>query len=286
MEQNGHLEWKVNYSPGTLEAVGYKNDKKVLSEIQKTTGKVEKIKLSLDKENVAKGNVSVVTVEVTDKNGLHVPTANDEIEFAIKGGKILGVGNGNPTSLENDQFIDNLALVSITNFQEQKGTTAVLPQQLSNYSESEWITAFKDRDYKKQVPSYIYRGEFELKSNSVKNTVSFFYKKIGVENVVFVNGTKVEPSTEDAQKYTFNTAILKEGKNTIYIVATPLQKVKDWDVMNTDPGVIQVITPAEPWKRKLFNGYVQIIIQKEDNAKEFVLSASAKGLQTGILKLK
>ncbi|AWK05498.1 beta-galactosidase [Flavobacterium crocinum] len=284
MEQNGHLEWKVNYTPGTLEAVGYKNGKKVLTEIQKTTGKAENIKLSLDKENVVKGNVSVVTVEVTDKNGLHVPIANDEIEFAIKGGKILGVGNGNPTSLENDQFIDDLALVSITNFQEQKGTTSVLPQQLSNYPESEWITAFKDRDYKKQASSYIYRGEFELKNNSVKNTVSFFYKKIGVETVVFVNGTKVEPSKEDAQKYTFNTAILKEGKNTIHIVATPLLKVKDWDVMNTDPGVIQIITPAEPWKRKLFNGYAQIIIQKEDNAKEVILSASAKGLRTGSLK--
>ncbi|WP_289658666.1 beta-galactosidase GalA [Flavobacterium panacagri] len=284
MEQNGHLEWKVNYTPGTLEAVGYKNGKKVLTEIQKTTGKAENIKLSLDKENVAKGNVSVVTVEVTDKNGLPVPTANDEIEFSIKGGKILGVGNGDPTSLENDQFIDDLALVAITNFQEQKGTTAVLPQQLSNYPEKDWITAFKDRDYKKQAPSYIYKGEFELKSNSAKNAVNFFYKKIGVETVVFVNGNKVEPSKEDAQKYTFNTAILKEGKNTIYIAVTPLQKVKDWDVMNTDPGIIQVITPAESWKRKLFNGYAQIIIQKEDNAKEVILSASAKGLRTGSLK--
>lgn len=28
MEKNGHLEWKVNYAPGTLEAVGYKNGKK------------------------------------------------------------------------------------------------------------------------------------------------------------------------------------------------------------------------------------------------------------------
>lgn len=286
MEQNGHLEWKVNYTPGTLEAIGYKNGKKVLTETQKTTGKVENIKLSLDKENVLKGNVSVVTVEVTDKNGLHVPMANDEITFSIKGGKILGVGNGNPTSLENDKFIDDIALVTISNFKEQKVNTASLPQQLPNYSENEWTEAFKDRDYKKQAASYIYKGEFDLKNNSASNIVSFFYKKIGVETVVFINGNKIEPSTEDAQKYILSSSILKEGKNTIHIAATPLQKIKDWDVMNTDPGIIQVITPAESWKRNLFNGYAQIIIQKDENAKEVVLSASAKGLKAGNLSAK
>ncbi len=286
MEQNGHLEWKVNYVPGTLEAVGYKNGKKVLTDVQKTTGKPENIKLSLDKENVLKAKVSVVTVETTDKNGLHVPTANDEIAFSIKGGKILGVGNGDPTSLESDQFIDDIALVAISNFKEQKRTDAILPQQLPNFEENDWTEAFKDRDYKKQAPSYIYKGEFELKNNSASTIVSFFYKKIGVETVVFVNGNKIEPSKEDAQKYILNASILKEGKNTIYIAATPLQKVKDWDAVNTDPGIIQVVTPAESWKRKLFNGYAQIIIKKDENAKEVVLSASGKGLRTGILVAK
>lgn len=284
MAQNGHLEWKVNYVPGTLEAVGYKNGKKILSDIQKTTGKAENIKLSLDKENVLKGNISVVTIEATDKNNLHVPIANDEITFSIKGGKILGVGNGDPTSLESDKFIDDIALVAISNFKEQKNNSTTLPQQLLNYSDNEWIDAFKDRDYKKQASSYIYKGEFDLKNNSASNVVSFFYKKIGVQTVVFINGNKVEPSADDPQKYILSSSILKEGKNTIHIAATPLQKIKDWDVMNTDPGIIQVITPAEPWKRKLFNGYAQIIIQKDENAKEVILSASAKGLRGGSLK--
>ncbi|SMO39586.1 beta-galactosidase [Flavobacterium resistens] len=286
MKINSHLEWKVKYTPGTLEAVGYINGKKVLTEIQKTTEKAEAIRLSLDKENPSKGNVSVITVEVIDKNGLHVPRANDEIMFSIKGGKILGVGNGDPTSLEKDQFIDDVSLAAITNFKEQKGSTANLPQELQNYPENDWKTAFKDRDYKNQAPSYIYKGEFNLNTISKSNIVSFFYKKIGVETVVFINGNKVNPSPEDSQKYILDPAILKEGKNTIHIVATPLQKVKDWDVMNTDPGIIQVVTPAEPWKRKLFNGYAQIIIQKEDNAKEFILSASAKGLRNANLVLK
>ncbi|MDQ6469682.1 beta-galactosidase GalA [Flavobacterium sp. LHD-80] len=284
IQQNGHLEWKVNYTPGTLEAIGYKNGKKILTETQKTTGKSENIKLSVDKENLPNSKVNVVTVELIDKNGLHVPTSNDEIAFSIEGGKILGVGNGNPTSLEKDQFIDDVSLVAITNFKEQKGVTANLSQELQNYAENDWKTAFKDRDYKNQAPFYIYKGEFDLKNNLASNIVSFFYKKIGVETVVFINGNKVNPSVEDSQKYTLNSSILEEGKNTIHIIATPLQKIKDWDVMNTDPGIIQVIKPAEQWKRKLFNGYAQIIIQKEENVKEVILSASAKGLRSASLK--
>jgi len=285
MEQYGHLEWKVKYTPGTLEAIGYKNGKKVLSEIQKTTDSPENIKLSVDKENQKNGDVVVVTVETTDKKGAHVPTSNHEMTFSIKGGKILGVGNGNPTSLEKDQFIDDIELVTITNFEEKKLASADSNQKVTD-SDNNWKEAFKDRDYKNQAPAYVYRGKFDLKNNLKTNTVTFFYKKIGVNAVIFVNGNKIAPSSEDDQKYVFNTSVLKQGTNNIQIIAPPLQKVKDWDVMNTDPGIIQVITPAESWKRKLFNGYAQIIIQKEDNAAEVVLSATAKGLKEGTLVLK
>jgi beta-galactosidase len=286
MELNGHLEWNVKYEAGTLEAIGFKNGKKVLTEVQKTTGSPENIKLSIDKENLSNSNVVVVTAELNDKKGLHVPTANDEIAFSIKGGKILGVGNGNPTSLESDKFIDNTNLVVINNFQEKILASANLPDKIQDDIDADWSEAFKDRDYKKQAPAYVYKGDFELKNNSDNNIITFFYKKIGKETAVFVNGNKIEPSKEDAQKYILNNAILKEGKNTIYIVTTPLQRIKDWDVMNTDPGIIQVVTPAESWKRKLFNGYAQIIIQKNEGEKEVILSATAKGLQAGNLVLK
>ncbi|PXY46652.1 beta-galactosidase GalA [Flavobacterium hydrophilum] len=285
MELNSHLEWKVKYAPGTLEAIGYKNGKKALLETQKTTDVAQNIKLSADQENQVNANVVVVSVETTDKKGLHVPTANHEITFSVKGGKILGVGNGNPTSLEKDQFIDAVELVPITNFEEKKLASANASNLISS-DDNNWKEAFKDRDYKNQAPSYVYRGKFELSNNLSTNTVNFFYKKIGTDAVVFVNGNKIAASVEDNQKYVLTSNVLKQGTNTIQIIAPPLQKVKDWDVMNTDPGIIQVITTAEAWKRKLFNGYAQIIIQKDENAAEVVLSAAANGLNTGTLVMK
>ncbi|OCB73337.1 beta-galactosidase [Flavobacterium piscis] len=285
MEQYGHLEWKVNYTPGTLEAIGYKNGKKIVTDIQKTTENAENIKLSVDAENPSNANVSVITVEVLDKKGLHIPTANDEITFDIKGGKILGVGNGDPTSLEKDQFIDDITLVPITNFEERKQAYVDNANQSALDESNAWKEAFKDRDYKNQASAYIYRGKFELKNNLQSNSVDFFYKKIGVNESVFVNGNLVTANTDDPQKYHLNKSVLKEGSNIITIRASPLQKVKDWDVMNTDPGIIRVITPSEPWKRKLFNGYAQIIVQKNESGSEVVLSASAKGLKPTVLNI-
>ena len=48
-------------------------------------------------------DLSVVTVAALDSAGRIVPTASNLVTFTISGGAIIGVGNGNPTSLEADK---------------------------------------------------------------------------------------------------------------------------------------------------------------------------------------
>lgn len=55
--------------------------------------------------------------------------------------------------------------------------------------------------------------------------------------------------------------------------------------MNTEPGLIQLLTPAEPWKRKLFNGLAQVIIQSTGEASEIILTAESPQLKPATLKL-
>src|SRR5207253_1242533 len=43
------------------------------------------------------------TVEALDSRGRHVATANLPVQFGVSGGKIIGVGNGNPNSHESDK---------------------------------------------------------------------------------------------------------------------------------------------------------------------------------------
>ncbi|MBL7835690.1 MAG: DUF4982 domain-containing protein [Cyclobacteriaceae bacterium] len=108
MPRNRHLEWEVAYAPGTLEAIGYRNGKKITTK-QVTSDEAYSIQLVADRTAIAADgkDISVVNVIVKDKKGREVPDAGNLIEFAIKGnGKILGVGNGDPSSHEPDQYPD------------------------------------------------------------------------------------------------------------------------------------------------------------------------------------
>jgi beta-galactosidase len=108
MEKNGHLEWKVKYEPGTLLARGYKDGREIATDKVETTGEPAAIQLIPDRATIkADGeDVSVITVQVNDAQGRMVPTAGNEITFGIQGpGKIIGVGNGDPSSHEPDVFL-------------------------------------------------------------------------------------------------------------------------------------------------------------------------------------
>lgn len=108
MPVNGHLKWMVPYKPGTLKAVGYKNGKR-LEARQETTGAAYQLVLTPDKTIVTADGKdgTVVNVKVLDRNGREVPDAHLPVEFSLKGpGKIIGVGNGDPSCHEPDLSFD------------------------------------------------------------------------------------------------------------------------------------------------------------------------------------
>jgi beta-galactosidase len=109
MPRNGHLEWMVNYAPGKLEAVGFKKGRKLTATVE-TTGDPYSIiihpsrqKLEGDGEDAIVFNISVV-----DRQGREVPDAQNLLHFSVtEGGRIIGVGNGNPSSHEPDKCPDD-----------------------------------------------------------------------------------------------------------------------------------------------------------------------------------
>jgi beta-galactosidase len=104
--RNGHAEWSVRYAPGAIEVRGAASDGKMLSARRETTGAPAAIRLTPDRATMhAEGeDVAVVTVEIVDARGRAVPMADNEVSFVVAGpGKIIGVGNGDPTSHEPDK---------------------------------------------------------------------------------------------------------------------------------------------------------------------------------------
>ena len=101
-----HVAWSVRYVPGTLEARGYKGAQQVLVAKRETTGNAAKLVLRPDRQTIlADGqDVSLVEVRAVDTKDRLVPIADNEITFKCSShGRVIGVGNGDPSSHEPDK---------------------------------------------------------------------------------------------------------------------------------------------------------------------------------------
>jgi len=106
MKKDSHLAWIVKYASGTIEARGFKDDKVVLTAKRETTGPVAKLIMKTDRQEVSADgeDVAVFAVEVHDAQGRLVPITDNVVTFRISGeGKLIGVGNGDPTDQESDK---------------------------------------------------------------------------------------------------------------------------------------------------------------------------------------
>jgi beta-galactosidase len=116
------LRWdEVQYEPGELKVVAYRNGKKWAEDIVRTAGTAAQLEAAADHSVIqADGkDLSFITVRVTDKNGLTVPGAKNALRFSIEGpGEIIATDNGDAanlvsfTSLQRDAF-NGLCLVIV-----------------------------------------------------------------------------------------------------------------------------------------------------------------------------
>ncbi len=296
MERLSHIEWNVGYEPGVLLARGYKNGKEVVTQSLETSGKPSVIRLIPDRLTIKadREDVSVITVQLEDEKGRVVPTANNEISFTISGaGKIIGVGNGNSASHEADRFlaavktskIENLKELAVNNLKDR-------PETAVGFDGSDWKLAFttQSEDWREYTDSLIVvRGTFSLPKFTNETEINLFTKSIVENQTIFVNGKLIAKNVKrDApgQSYNLDHDIIKPGRNEYAVTGKRFRKSHQWDEPNTDPGLVQIIHPAEQWKRKVFNGLAQVIVQSERKPGDISLIATSPKLKTGSTKIQ
>ena len=104
--RQGHVSWKVPYAAGTIEARGTKHGAVVLTDKRETTGPAASVRLVPWRTPLrADGeDTTVLRAEIIDAAGRVVPTAGDTVTFEVSGtGRLIGVGNGDPSSHESDR---------------------------------------------------------------------------------------------------------------------------------------------------------------------------------------
>ena len=236
--------------------------------------------------------MSVITVSVTDAQGRIVPTASNKINFALEGaGKILGVGNGDPSSHEPDTFVTQLPIktMPVEGWHWKLGTVpakgALGPDYAPNLDDSSWnvIKHKTDGDTGDQVlhegEAGIFRAHIKLTEADLANPgVQIRFGGIDDHGWIFVNNQRVGESTDWAAQPAFDIKkALHAGDN---VIAVGVSNESNMGGLNPDVNVELIGKPvASAWSRSVFNGLAQIIVQSTREAGEIKLTATAKGLQ-------
>ena len=296
MPVNGHLEWKVTYEPGVVLARGYRAGKEILTQKVETTGDPAVLQATADRVALqADGeDLSVITVQVNDARGLAVPLAGNEISFALGGpGRILGVGNGDPSSHEVERMFETIRTARIENLRELPVNNLANRSEVApGFDDSGWKPAFNSQsdDWTAYTDSLIVvRGTFELPDMTTASEVNLFPKSIIENQSMFVNGhcVGIRVNRDDpGQSFRLDRQLVKPGRNVYAITGKRFRKRHQWDTPNTDPGLLQILSPAGQWKRKAFNGLAQILVQSTRQPGEMTLSASSPGLKPAVVKIR
>lgn len=287
MPKNSHLQWMVKYEPGTLIAKGYTDGKIMAEEKVETAGAAARIKLTPDRAIIhADGeDLSIVTVAVTDENGRVVPDAANAIDFDLHGpGKIIGVGNGDPISHEPDVFIDTPAtrLIPLDNWRMQVVSSLKdLPQISTNYNDAQWqkVDVRGETGPLKAGELAVYRTHFVMQPEDLeaeRHTISF--GMIDDSGWVYVNGKFAGEAHDWRSNQSFEIGkFLNPGGNTI-AVAVRNESGPGGVSKGVTMELIKKHRPAN-WRRSVFNGFAQVIVQSDKTAGEIRLSAHANGLR-------
>lgn len=262
MEPNGHLAWSVKYAPGTLLARGFRGGKETMFTKVETTGAPARISLAPDRATIqADGrDVSVIAVEIRDDAGRLVPTAGSRVTFAITGpGKIIGVGNGDPSSLEPDQFVTSPRSVPLGQWKAPEASV--------------------------HTGNVAFETTFDLPEVQSGETISLLVNALGPKQSATLNGEALyrDATPADARaELKIDAKKLQAKGNTLRLESPVFPEWRDREgLFQFHPATLRIETAPASWQRSAFNGLAQVIVQSTGTPGEITLEASSEGLAAG-----
>jgi beta-galactosidase len=282
MPRNGHLEWKVAYAPGALEARGYRGGKVVATTRVETTGAPAQLVLTPDRTVITADDADAVvfTVSAHDAQGRTVPTAGNLVDFDITGGRIIGVGNGDPGCREPDKFTGTIALFTVEDWRGRivpAGTaTPAAPESLQPFP----VMGYYQAPLPKPGEVYDLSGTLTLPAVP-GGTLELYLPTLGAKTTLWLNGREQARDIDTATvgpALRLDPAQLVAGVNRVRLIVTPFDDKRNHIPEITRLGSVHAFTPAPPARRSLFNGLAQVIVQSTREPGEIRLTARSDGL--------
>ena len=266
--------FKVKYEAGRLTAVGVKDGVRY-ADVKQTWERAENLAFYTELLPENESDVGIAEINAFDAEGRLALDATDRISLEIEGGKIIGVGNGNPADMYYEARRDELDYIELCSFNSDDGTY-FQPHKTANnlvgrrdfvYREEKIdgfeddfrvVAGFNTRDLGREEKTFrtSFVGEYEyIEFERIDSDAEFFLngEKIGDNFVSYrVTGNHVRPYRFPIHSH--------GGRNELVIRATLLGGSK-----NPFSGYIRVGRKRAPkYEVSLYGGKARVFYRGRD----------------------
>jgi len=232
-------------------------------------------------------------VSVVDEQGRVVPAAANPVTFKLEGpGRIIGVGNGDPSSHEPDKFVaaPTLRTRALDDWRWKKVVDSYapdLPEVSAKVDDSRWAKADVRSERGPLGPNdrAVFRTRLTVSAEDLAASgVELWFGKIDGGIAVFLNGRKIAPTGDPRAPSVYDVkALLRPGENSVAVTLATWGEVAG---VNKGAMLRLVDQPRPPdWHRSVFAGLAQTIIQSTNQSGTVRLTAQSSGLSGATLSL-
>jgi hypothetical protein len=197
------------------------------------------------------------------------------VNFEVTGGRIIGVGNGDPGCHEPDRFIETVALFPVEDWRGRiapAGTAApAAPESLPPFPR--WATGRLRSQARRGLRSF---RHVHPAGRARRRQLELFLPTLGAKTTLWLNGRELARDIDTSKvgpALRLDPAQLVAGVNRVQLMVTPFDDKKNHIPRAHAARLRACVTPAPPARRSLFNGLAQVIVQSTREPGEIRLTA-------------
>ncbi len=194
-------QFTVKFEPGVLSAEGVRNGA-ILKDRLVTSAGTDRVESTLKLKAEDGNDIAIYQLDAFDKNGNFCPLAAEELEISVRGGELVGVGNGDPSCWDAEQFTPEEISRRVLSFNSSKGLYYV-PEKAANVlpKRADWIeyepaNEFYEDDCRLVANYRTWSSEkesvtFTAKLGEVQKYQYIEFERLSVPTVVYLNGERI-----------------------------------------------------------------------------------------------
>ena len=280
--------FQVAFEPGVLSVEGKRNGM-LLHDALVTSQEVAEIRTVPVLAASSDADVAIYELDAYDVNGVFCPVAENEIEIEIKNGYVVGVGNGDPSSMDYERKPLEEEVKFLKHFNDGVGVFSIPMKKQNALPEREdWLELepkqeFYEDDFRliaKFKTSYPHEKTKEL-ITTVSNVEGYEYvefERLGGQAKVYLNGKLIgdnigwygRQTRTSIRPYRFYGDFQKD-ENQLKVVFA--YDESDLPLMS---GYVKIGKRVEsPWRVKLHYGKARVFVKSKD-PKQLKLTVNMK----------